>query len=113
MRCTPARLAMAARSFARASFLVSSRKTSTTEAGSARSRASTAWKPNTTRGSRSPCLLTKGRSCRNEVDLARVEVDPHQLHLHPVGEAKALDGALAEQRVARGVVGEIVAPELR
>jgi len=41
-RVTPARSARAARSLPRASFLVSSRKISTTDFGSARSRASTA-----------------------------------------------------------------------
>ena len=36
------------------------------------------------------------RLCRYEVDLARLQIHAHQLHRHPVGEAVALAGALAE-----------------
>src|SRR3954462_3806896 len=109
IRRTPWRSASAARSRARTSLRVSSRKISTTEAGSARRRASTTWNPKTTLGSRSRVIAVS----RHEVHLALVDVDAHQLHGQSVGEAEALLRALAEKHVARAVVLEVVAAELR
>src|SRR5688572_15526366 len=48
----------------------------------------------------------------DEVHLARLDVDAHQLHAHAIGEAIALLGAVAEQHVARRVELEVVAAEL-
>src|SRR5204862_7524111 len=50
---------------------------------------------------------------RHEVDLALVDVDAHEAHAHAVGEAKALVRALAVEQMARAVVLEVIAAELR
>ena len=56
--------------------------------------------------------MTRGSFTRNEIDLARVQVHAHQLDRHPVREAVAPAGTLAEEHVTRGIELEVVATEL-